>query len=215
MRPITSTSERGRHRDGDLREADDDPRALERPVQPGEKPGIERLGVRGRHVGEEAERPARRRASSRTCRSSRRTPRGCRPARSRARRGAGCAAAAATHDDGAAWYPLRDAAHDDRTVRSGLVPRRTTSRRQRVGSVRPLAGAAPGRYRGRGADATARRRAQASWTRSAGSPARARPSIAARSATTRTSRARRTRDPPAEIPRRACAARARGSASTA
>ena len=51
--------ERGGHRDGDLRQADHDPGALERPVQPGEEQGVERLGVRGRHVGEEAERAAR------------------------------------------------------------------------------------------------------------------------------------------------------------
>ena len=47
-----------RHGDERLRQADDEPRAVERPVESREEERVERLRVRRRHVGEEPERPA-------------------------------------------------------------------------------------------------------------------------------------------------------------
>ena len=43
--------------DDDLRDPDGEPRPAERQVDPGEEPAVERLRVRGRDAGEEAERP--------------------------------------------------------------------------------------------------------------------------------------------------------------
>ena len=48
--------ERGRDGDDDLGDADREPRAAEREVDPREEPAVQRLRVRGRDAGEEAER---------------------------------------------------------------------------------------------------------------------------------------------------------------
>ena len=56
-RPDLEDDERGRDRDDDLRDPDGEPRAAEREVEAGEEPAVERLRVRGRNVGQEAERP--------------------------------------------------------------------------------------------------------------------------------------------------------------
>ena len=206
--------QRGDRREGDLREPDDDPGAVERPVEPGEEPGVERLGVGGRDVRQEAERPARdERARERVAlldvlledvvaldREG-----------DEARQDGG----GRHQEDGAAWYALRDAAHDSGTVRRGLVSRRTAARRRRLGRVRLPPGASPGRARGRCADAAARSRSRRARRRDVGRGAPTRPRRARRSATTRTSRARRTHGPPAAIPVGASAARPPGSRSRA
>ena len=51
--------ERGERGDHDVRDPDDQPVALEDPVEAGEEPRVERLRVRGRAVRQEAERTAR------------------------------------------------------------------------------------------------------------------------------------------------------------
>ena len=78
--------QRGRHGDEDLA-SDDDPRAVERPVEPCED--TTRTGAGCRPMGHRGgtRRCRSRRASARTCRSSRRTPRGSGRARSRGREG--------------------------------------------------------------------------------------------------------------------------------
>ena len=49
--------ERCEHGDHDLGDPDGEPRPAERQVDPGEKPSVERLRVRGRDAGQETERP--------------------------------------------------------------------------------------------------------------------------------------------------------------
>ena len=56
-RPDLEDDERRRDGDDDLRDPDREPRAPEREVEAGEEPAVERLGVRRRDTGEEAERP--------------------------------------------------------------------------------------------------------------------------------------------------------------
>ena len=56
-RPDREDDECRRDRDGDLREPDREPRATERQVDRREEPAVERLRVRRRDAGEEAERP--------------------------------------------------------------------------------------------------------------------------------------------------------------
>ncbi len=136
-----------------------------------------------------------RRASARTCRSSRRTPRGCRPARSRARGAAAARRPARRGATAPAWYALRDAAHDSGTVRRGLLSRRTAARRPRLGGVRGAAGAASRAVSRSPRSCGRRTRPPASTTTRRGSVGRTRPHRAARSATTRTSRARRMPGP--------------------
>ena len=56
-RPDREDDQRRRDRDGDLREPDREPRATERQVDRREEPAVERLCVRRRDAGKEAERP--------------------------------------------------------------------------------------------------------------------------------------------------------------
>ena len=128
-------------REGDLGEPDDDPRAVERPVEGGEEPCVERLRVGGRDLGQEAERPARderprERVALLDVLLEDVVPLDREGEETRQRGG--------RHDEGdrAAWYALRDAAHDSGTVRRGLLSRRTAARRPRLGGVRRAAGAA-------------------------------------------------------------------------
>ena len=56
-RPDLEDDERREHGDHDLGDPDGEPRPPEREVDPGEKPSVERLRVRGRDAGQEPERP--------------------------------------------------------------------------------------------------------------------------------------------------------------
>ena len=56
-RPDLEDDERREHGNDDLGDPDGEPRPPERQVDPGEKPAVERLRVRGRNACKEAERP--------------------------------------------------------------------------------------------------------------------------------------------------------------
>ena len=198
----------------DLREPHHDPRAVERPVEPGEEPGVERLGVRRRDPGQEAERAAR---DERPREDVALLDIGLEDLlaldrqREQAREGGG----GDDQEGRTAWYPLRDAAHDSGTVRSGLVSRRTTARRQRLGRVRGAPGAPARGSRDRGAAAAARHRRgrddEELWlarAREAAARGATRPPHALHEPDARTAERRATR---ASV----SAARARGSASAA
>ena len=57
--PDLVDEQRGRGRDGDLRQPDDDPRALKDPIERNQEPAVERLRVGGRPPRDEAVRPVR------------------------------------------------------------------------------------------------------------------------------------------------------------